>query len=305
MGITTSMLPELVAVALRATGPALSTAAFLRGRYAYAMFLWLLIHFVILMSLDVPLLEDTEATFAYSVTYPLIALGFSILSLFNFYLLKLGELLPLNRYLASCCGQNLGPKPSGAFILVNLIGWLVVSVVSEILFEYFVNSDVILAVCLLMGVIIVGYAALTLIHLFWLADDAAGWGDGSSILRTFLVTGVYHLVSALVLGMIVIFRPDHNWAWIAALVVLVVEFIVTIIIYFTLARCFTLPPRTGQCDSFKKIGVIRDTKVYTGDDDAVEVTADTDDMSARYGARGGVFGRRTDATAPLFATKND
>lgn len=312
MGISSSALPALAVLAVRASGPILSTVTFLRGRYAYALFLFLLVHFVILMPLDIPLLADTEATFAYAVTYPLIALAFAVLGLLNFYLLRLGELLPLTRYLGGYCGTNLGPRPSGAFILVNLVGWLIVSVVSQLLFEWYVVADGVLAIVLLLGCIIVGYAGLLVIHLFFLGTDAPAWGDGSSILRTLLVTGVYHLVSALVTGLIAVFNPDNNWAWVSALIVLGVELIVTIIVYFVAARGWTMPPRTGVSATFARIGSNnRDAMPITGVDvvDASDeaLTDSENGVKARpvgnYTAPN-VYNRQTNATAPLFGAKH-
>jgi hypothetical protein len=314
MGISSSALPEVAVLAVRATGPALATSAFINGRYGYAWALWALAHFVILMTLGIPALATGEATYAALVTYPLIALGAAVLSMFNFYLLRLAELLPLTRTLGRSCGMNFGPKASGGFILAHLLVWLVVAVGADFAFEWFYASDLVLGLVLELVLIVVGYALALLLNLFLFNRELAVFGgDESAIVRSILVPGIYHLVVELVVGLVIVFTADQNWAWISAVVVLGVGLLVTIAIWFLAASAWKRLPRTGDLTTFAnlpadKTAIAQMTSPAAEEEDVpleegTEETATDGMYKSRFGVAAPVFRTNASATAPLFNAK--
>lgn len=312
MGTSASALPEVAVLAVRATGPVLATSAFLNGRYGYSWMLFALAHFVILLTLGVPALTDGDATWAALVTYPLVGLGAAVLSMLNFYLLRLAELVPMTRTFAKSCGMNFGPRPSGGYVLANFLIWAVVAIGADLAFEWFYSSDAVLGLIIELVVIVVGYAAALLLHLFVFDGEKAIYGgDSSAAVRSILVPGIYHLVIELIVGIVLVVTFDNNWAWISAVIVLGVGAVVTLAIWFLAAKSWKRLPRTGDMTTFAMAAAVEKAPAAAASAPLVSLeeegeVEETEELKSRFNTYSApVYRNVTNATVPMFNQKKE
>lgn len=294
-------LPELALPLMRVTGVFASTAIF-NGRPAYSMFLFFIVHVVIMgtMSTGVQLGNATEAT-GYLIAIPIFAIGYSLLASFMMYSMRLAELFPTPRFAVR---EYAAPRPSLVLMFVNFLLWVLVALAPSLIYELVAPISTTGATVALVYYICAPILFWGLAWLIWAygLPDAAMFGTKSASLnRTAGFFGGAHFVMNLIIGLVVYYQHDWSWAWGFALGVWALLALVAVVVYLAVVRgnpTWVRPPRTGYADNVPA-GNIGGAKGQASVPSAA-ATAEAKDQDTVPLVEGGIStGRR--ATAAVFA----